>query len=77
MNSKQKRKHRRLFPYYISSHKFKNRWKIHDDIVSWCNDQFGKENYRIEWGDWYKESIIGFKEEAHLTLFMLRWSERV
>lgn len=37
------------------------------DCILWCTDQFGHSGWTVS------NDRFGFKEEKHLTLFMLRW----
>lgn len=77
MNSKERRKHTRKFPYAAQlSRQAKGDYNIisytHTEMAAWCNEQFGKNNWKVE-SDWYFH-IYKFKLEKHKTWFTMRWS---
>lgn len=46
-------------------------------ITTWCSQTFGEAGYRQHKSRWVNQIIWGevcFRDEADLTLFLLRWS---
>ena len=69
MNSKERRKLRREYPFTYTRMGIFSLDDLHKS-VAWCDAQFGKKNWRCTgyWGTTFK-----FKEEKHLTWFSMRW----
>ena len=53
-------------------------WNTIPQIVEWCEETFGKEDPVSTWAPgkrWYQANYnsIWFRDEADLTVFLLRW----
>ena len=69
MNSKQRRKFKREFPFEGIIYNMS--FDVWDEVLIWCNNQFGKKNWSRTgyWG-----TIFKFKKEKDLTWFLMKWS---
>ena len=75
MNSKDRRKNKRKFPYTVETKRlFVNPYYARQtEIDQWCNKQLGKGNWKRDSSAWYI-NIYKFKSDTHKTWFMLRWA---
>ena len=77
MNSKDRRKHNRKFPYTVEmKRKFEPSNRFYDqlsEVDQWCNNQFGKGNWDKSNRSWNNRTYK-FKLEKDKIWFILRWS---
>ena len=76
MNSKDRRKHNRKFPYTFEVKRKFDPSKLYvqiSEIDQWCDNQFGKGNWDKSNRNWYKRTYK-FKLEKDKIWFILRWS---
>jgi hypothetical protein len=81
MNSKDRRKHNRKFPFTVDikrefppvSQRVPESYYKYGDIGIWCDEQFGKKNWERQNATWYHHTYK-FKLEKHMLWFMMRWS---
>jgi hypothetical protein len=78
MNSKQRRRIRREFPYHahIKYYKFTESELVNihklDEIYDWCVQAVAKSDYMF--AESYGNIFVSFKHEHDKVLFLLRWS---
>ena len=72
MNSKDRRKHNRKFPFSVEIKRDFMHDPSYDEIDLWCNERFGKHKWENH-SKWYFHTYK-FKLEKHKTLFILRWA---
>ena len=80
MNSKDRRKLKRKFPYTIEMKRLFITKSDNDDLYDrlsemdqWCDKQFGKGKWDRDSRQWYV-NLYKFKLSEHKIWFVMRWS---
>jgi hypothetical protein len=72
MNSKQRRKHERKYPYPVAV-KQSMPWEKEMELRGWLVKNYGKQGKQYLWPYTYLNNSIYFRKLEHATMFALTW----